>query len=431
MQIRVCVLVAVAGSVAIAHADVVTSWNQAMLDAIAAENMAPPRAARAMAMMHTAQYEAVNSVAQTHTPFASYLPCPTGTSAEAAAVQAAHDVLSNLFPTRTTTFDVLRASHLAGIADGASKVDGLALGANAATFMLASRSNDNSGISIIDNGSTVIGEWRPTGPAFLPAALPQWRYVTPFAVPSAQTFLAPAPPQLTSAQYTAAYNEVKSLGSSTSAVRTQQQTDTAFLWRAGANTVTPPGMWNQIAQQASASHALTLEDNARLFATLGIAEADAAVTAWEAKNLYDVWRPETGIQLGDLDFNPQTAGDASWQPLFVTPNHQSYVSGHSTFSSAAAAVLASFFGTDAMNFTVTGDGITRPYSSFSGAAQEAGMSRIYGGIHWQFDNQAGLASGTALGNYVASTMFTPVPAPGAWVAGAAFVWAGGRRRRAR
>jgi hypothetical protein len=240
--------------------------------------------------------------------------------------------------------------------------------------------------------------------------------------------VAPAPASLTSAEYTAAYNEVKEIGSLTSATRTAYQTDTAFLWRGGSNTVTPPGHWNQIAQQVSADRGLSVDDNARLFAQLGMAVADAGVTAWTAKNTYDYWRPETGIQLGDTDGNAGTIADPTWQPLFTTPNHQSYVSGHSTFSSAAAALLTAFFGGDSANFTVSGDGVTRNYTSFSDAMTDAGMSRIYGGIHWQFDNTAGTASGLQIGDWVYNTTLT-VPAPSA----AALLGLGGlamgRRRR--
>jgi len=262
-----------------------------------------------------------------------------------------------------------------------------------------------------------------------PGALPHWRTVTPFAVNSATQFAAPVVPSLNSAEYTAAYNQVKELGAQNSASRTAYQTDTAFLWRAGGNTVSTQGQWNQVAQQLAAANSLSIEDSSRMFALLGMAVADAGITAWESKYRDNFWRPITGIREGDVDGNADTVGDAAWTPLFQTPNHPSYVSGHSTFSSAAAAALREFFGSDAQTFTVTGDGRTRQYTSLEAAAQDAGMSRIYGGIHWAFDNTAGLASGNAVGEWVVGTQLT-VPSP----TGLALLGLGGmmvsRRRRA-
>jgi hypothetical protein len=412
MKVAVAGLVLCVGSAA-ALADVVTDWNQELLNSISATNMAPPIAARAMAMVHTAQYEAVNSVTRSGNAYRQFLPCPTGTNTTAAAAASAHHVMSSLFPTRTAVFDGLLNSQLASIPNSPSKTDGIVLGMQSGMAMQALRASDNSNLNMTYSGGNTPGQWRPTGPAFQNAALPHWRYVTPFGVTSAQQFMAPPPPQINSAAYAAAYNEVRELGSATSSTRTAYQTDTAFLWRAGSNTVTPPGQWNQIAQQVSANAGLSLEQNARMFALLGIAVCDAGITAWEGKNTYNYWRPETGIQLAGPDGTNPAGADPAWTPLFTTPNHQSYVSGHSTFSSAAAAILRNAIGTDSAMFTVTGDGRTRMYMSFTDAMNDAGMSRIYGGIHWQFDNTAGLASGTSVGNFVFANAFQVVPAPGA------------------
>jgi hypothetical protein len=334
----------------------------------------------------------------------------------------------HLFPARQAIFDARLAADLGAIANGAAKSNGIALGQASAASMLAARSSDNSSMSIVHNGGTAPGQWRPTPSGFQSAALPHWRYVTPFVVNSAQQFMAPPPPSLSSNEYATAFDEVRRLGSASSAERTPYQTDTAFLWRAGGNTVTPPGQWCQVAQQLADTQGLNTEQSARLFALLGMAVADAGITAWETKNTYDFWRPITGIQLAGTDGNDLTVADPSWQPLFNTPNHQSYTSGHSTFSSSAAALLAAFFGTDNLGFTVTGDGRSRPYTSFSAAAADAGMSRIYGGIHWQFDNTAGLQSGGAIGSWVFDNAFQ-VPAPGVLGLLTAGLLAAGRRRR--
>lgn len=405
------VLIAACGSLtSVAQADVITDWNQQLLTSIQAENVAPPRAARMMAMVHLAQFDAVNAVSNQFHTYQGYLPCPAGTSKEAAAAQAARNVLVNFFPGRSAIFDAQLGTHLGAVGDVQSRNDGIALGQAAATGIMSRRSSDNSNNDFTYNGGTNIGQWRPTGPGFQPAALPHWGTVTPFSVNSSSQYMPSAPPAVGSAAYQAAYNEVKELGRNTSATRTAYQTDTAFLWRAGGNTVTPPGQWNQVAQQLVAANNLSIEQSSRTFALLGMAVADAGITAWQTKNTYDYWRPETGIQLLGPDGDMMGA-DPTWAPLFTTPNHQSYTSGHSTFSSAAATVLASLFG-DAQTFTVTGDGRTREYTSLWAAAEEAGMSRIYGGIHWQFDNTAGLASGAGVGEWIAANGL-PVPTPGA------------------
>ncbi|MBL8764733.1 MAG: vanadium-dependent haloperoxidase [Phycisphaerae bacterium] len=412
-----------------AGADIVLDWNRELLNTIKATNTAPPVASRAMAMTHVAVYEAVNSVDRGCSPYRQYLDCPAGTSREAAAAVAAHRVMSELFPTRRANFDQLLAAQLDTIQNGDPKTAGRQLGTDAGDWMLALRAADHSGDTppIVPDGAEP-GQWRRTPPGFQDPALPHWGTVAPWGVATAAQFGAGPRPSLTSRAYTDAYNQVKELGAANSATRTADQTDTAFLWRAGPNSVTPPGMWNQIAQQAAESRGLNLLANARLFALLGMAEADAAVTVWRTKYTELFWRPVTAIQLGGADTNDQTQGDPAWAPLFGTPNHPSYASGHSTFSAAAAAVLRDFIGTDVFTFTVEGDNRARQYLDFTSAMNEAGMSRIYGGIHWSFDNEAGLASGAAIGDWIFSTQLQ-VPAPATGALGLIGCLAAARRRR--
>jgi membrane-associated phospholipid phosphatase len=227
---------------------------------------------------------------------------------------------------------------------------------------------------------------------------------------SGEQFRPPPPPALSSAGYVTSFQEVKALGAAASTTRTPEQTQIALFWADGDGTVTPPGHWNRIAQAVAVARGNSLAGNARLFALLNIALADAAVVAWDCKYKYDLWRPVTAIRCADLTGNPDTAVDPDWTPLIKTPPFPSYTSGHSTFSSAAAAVLANFFGTDALPFATTSEdlpGVTRSFGRFSAAAEEAGMSRIYGGIHWSFDNSAGLTSGRDLGDYVSRHFLLP------------------------
>lgn len=412
--------------------DVILEWNSVLLDAVSGDATPPPRASRAMAMMHVAQFEAVNSVSRQYRAYNSYIDCPDTVSKEAAAAQAAHDVMVALYPSRAAQFDARLASHLASIGDGAAKTNGIALGQISAIRTLTSRAGDHAGEVVVDNGSNDIGRWRPTPPGNATGLLPNWPSVTPWTMTSGSQFRPGPPPAINSAAYTTAYNEVKSLGRSNSVTRTAEQTNIAKVWAAGGGTVTPPGMWNQIAQQVSQARGLSIDENARLFAMLGAGVADAAIVSWDAKYEYDLWRPITGIQLGDLDGNPDTVGDADWTPLLITPPFPAYTSGHSTFSAVSASILAQFFGTDSVHFSITGQGvgagISREFNSFWAAAEEAGMSRIYGGIHWQFDNTAGLTSGRELGGYIAANFFN-VPAPGVTaMLGIGLVVAARRRR---
>jgi hypothetical protein len=221
-----------------------------------------------------------------------------------------------------------------------------------------------------------------------------------------------SPPGLDSDRWASDYNLTKELGSATSMIRTMEQTAIARFWADGAGTVTPPGHWNVIAQDIAEQQGTTLEENARLFALLNIAEADAGIVSWDCKYQFEFWRPITAIVNGDLDPRADTEEDPEWTPLLVTPPFPEYTSGHSTFSSAAAAVLAGFFGSDDVAFTTESEdlpGVVRSFTSFSGAANEAGMSRIYGGIHFPSANEAGLSSGAALGAYVSANFFRDRP----------------------
>lgn len=423
-----CALIAVAGSAQASTS--VQTWNQALLDSIKADGTPPPRASRAMAMVNTAMYDAVVSIQGGYRTYASNQAAGASWSAEAAANAAAHRVLTTLFPGRAATFDSLLASTQGAIADSAAKTLGTGLGRRTADTILSLRSADGSTNSVSYPGGNGVGQWRPTPSGFAPAALPQWANVTPWAMNTPSQFRAPAPPDVNSAEYTAAYNEVKAFGALNSAVRTADQSEIAVYWAANAGTVTPPGQFLEIGLQLAASRNLSLLETARLGALMGIAAADAGISAWDTKYTYGYWRPVTGINEGENDGNADTAGDAAWVPFLSTPNHPSYTSGHSTFSGTISTVIADFFGTDDIAFSYTNDtlGITRSFLSLSEAADEAGQSRIYGGIHWQFDNQAGLAAGRALGEYISGTQLL-VPAPGVMAVAAGVGLMAARRRR--
>jgi membrane-associated phospholipid phosphatase len=395
---------------AAARADVVTEWNAAALDAIRANRMSPPQASRALAIVHVSIYDAVNGIVRSHEPYRVASGVPASASIEAAASAAAHVTLEALFPALSERFDRLHAAILATIPDGPHKRAGIAWGEDVGHVILDSRANDNADAIVAVPAGHAPGQWQPTPPAFASYLLPQWGLVTPFAMPASSFARPPGPPALDSARWAEDYNEIKALGAAAGSSRTPEQSVIALFWADGAGTETPPGHWNHIAQSVSASRGTSLADDARLFALLNIALADAGICAWDAKYVYDFWRPVTAIRNGDEDGNPATVADGSWSSFIVTPPFPDYVSGHSAFSGAAATVLAAFFGTDRVSFTAESDalpGVERRFTSFRAAAAEAALSRLYGGIHFRSANEDGLAAGLEVGEWAVTHVLLP------------------------
>ncbi|NJS10145.1 MAG: phosphatase PAP2 family protein [Microcoleus sp. CSU_2_2] len=382
--------------------NLVTDWNATVLDAVRTANTVPPLASRNMAMVHAAIYDSVNSISKKYSPYRVEIDPPAGTSAESAIAAAAYHVLVSLYPAQAVKFNEAYASSLAKIPDGKSKDDGIALGQQVADQIITWRSTDGITRVVQYTPKTEPGSWVPTPPAFAPGLAPQWPEVTPFAMTSGSQFRPSGPPALDSAKYAEEFNYVKEIGKIDSLTRTPDQSAIAKFWANGPGTFTPPGHWNQIAQDAAGLMGNSLEDNARLFALLNIAEADAAIIAWDAKYQYDLWRPVTAIRQAGTDNNPNTTADSQWTPLLVTPPFPEYTSGHSTFSGAAESVMNSVFGSD-FGFADKGDksvNSLRTYENFAEAADESGISRIYGGIHFMSANVDGLSSGRNVGNYV-------------------------------
>ena len=381
---------------------VVTDWNTTLLDAVRAASTTPPLASRNMAVVQAAVYDSVNSISKKYSPYKVNIDAPAGASAEAATAASAHRVLVNLYPAQAIKFNEALQSSLAKIPDGKSKDDGIAIGQKVADQIIALRSTDGITRVVQYTPKTEPGSWSPTPPAFAPELAPQWPEVTPFAMTSGSQFRPSGPPALNSAKYAQEVNEVKEIGKIDSLTRTADQTAIARFWANGGGTFTPPGHWNQIAEEASTLTGQSIEDSARLFALLNFALADAAITSWDAKYKYDLWRPVTAIRQADRDNNPNTTADSGWTPLITTPPFSEYTSGHSTFSGAAEPVMNSVFGSD-FGFGDKGDRTVnslRTYENFAEAADESGISRIFGGIHFASANVDGLSSGRNVGNYV-------------------------------
>lgn len=392
--------------------DMVLQWNEVLLDAIRADRTAPPAAARDMAIVHTAIFDAVNSIDRQYAPYLTMVDAHPRASREAAVAAAAHETLTALFPAQKPVFDAQYTVSLAQIPDGRGETDGVSAGKEVARRILADRANDGSAATVTYTAGAAPGDWQPTPPAFDSPLLPQWPDVRPWAMTDGDQFRPEAPPELTSRRYARDFDQVKQLGAVDSAARTSDQTATARFWANGPGTSTPPGHWNVVAQIVAQDRRNSLEENARLFALLNITLADAAIVSWDAKYEYDLWRPVTAIRAAETDGNPRTERDPAWTPFLTTPPFPTYTSGHSTFSGAAAAVLQAFFGTNHIRFVLPSEtaGVAdRRFRSFSQAADESGMSRIYAGIHFNFDNVAGLQSGNQLGRHVAAHFLRRVP----------------------
>jgi len=391
-------------------ADVVTDWNRVALDAMKVENPGPPAAARALAILHVSIYDAVNGITRTHAVYHVHGNGPASASVEAAASAAAHDALVSLFPASAASFDSQYAASIAALPRKPQTAAGIEWGRYVAQQMLAWRAGDGADAVVPVPDDTAPGYWIPTPPRLALYLLPHFGFVTPFAMTSPDQFRPSGPPALTSEAWAAAYNEVKAYGAAVNSLRTPDQSEIAVFWADDAGTETPPGHFNHIARDVAIRAETTLDENARLFALLNIAMADAGISAWDGKYRHDFWRPVTAIHAGATDGNAATAPDPTWQSFIVTPPFPEYFSGHSTFGAAAATVLALFFGSDNVSFTSTSDalpGVVRHFRTFSSAAIENAVSRVYGGVHYRFSNQDGLTAGGHIGEWTFTHYLQP------------------------
>lgn len=391
-------LVASACGAKTAQADSVTDWNAVMQATVA---VAPTNAnvqARWGAIVQLAVFEAVNAIEKDYEPYLGVIDAPSGASPDAAAIAAAHRTLVSLRPASAGTLDAARALSLATIPDGQAKEDGIAVGEAAAFAILLLRADDGSSDIVSYTPGTEAGDWQPAPPTFAPAFLPGWGRVTPFALQSGSQFRAAAPPALDSGKYARDYNEVKLLGRIDSPLRPQDRTDVARFYA----MTSPVQTWNPAARQVSAAQGMTLSENARIFALLGMAMADGSIAAFDTKYHYNFWRPLTAIRNGDIDGNGGTDADPDWLPLIATPAFPSYASAHATLSGAARAVLEREFGRRGHEITLqhSGLGVTLNYTAWDEITDDIDDARVYGGIHFSFDQEVGAKQGRQVGKYI-------------------------------
>ena len=399
-KLTVPVVIVLLMSPAVARADVVLDWNTTMLNTIGAQN--PFAQARFAAITHTAVFEAVNAITGEYEPYLGNIIAPAGASAEAAAVAAAHGVLKNYFPGSAAILDAARQSSLAAISNGQAKDDGIAVGEAAAAAMIESRANDGSATpQFYAPAPATPGKWQTTlgCPMDGRGILLHWRNVTPFGIQSSDQFRSDPPPALTSNKYRKDYNEVKEVGEINSTARPQDRTDVARYFA----VVVPIHLWSQAVTQASVAQGKSLSQNARAFALLTMAISDAFVSTFETKYHYLFWRPYTAIRAGDTDGNSRTEPDVAWTSFITAPCFPGYPSAHATGSNAGRAIAEKIFGSGVQDITLSHPNIpdvTLHYTKFSQITDDIDDARVYGGIHFRFDQEAGARQGRQVGSYI-------------------------------
>ena len=389
--------------------EVIVQWNRVLMETILTPGQHPATImpVRSYAIMHTAMFDAVNSIEGSHTPYLTDVPGSQNASVQAAAAQAARDVLVGLYPTRIAIFDAELAVSLQGIEEYRAQ-QGIRVGQIVAERILAVRATDgwNAPPPAYVLPATP-GNWQPVPAA---ATFTHYPSVMPFAISSPAQFAPGPPPSMTSAQYAADLNEVKALGAVNSATRTADQTQVARLW---ANVGTPTNfllVWNNVARTVSESRSLTTVERARLFALTNISLHDALQVTFTSKFHYGLWRPLTAIRRAEEDGNVNTVADPEWSSLIPAPPYPSYAGNMAAIGTSQSTILAQFFGRDDISFQHTwagAGGATRSYAGFNAMANEQERARVYGGIHFTFDNVAGQSVGRNVANYIFANVMRP------------------------
>jgi hypothetical protein len=383
----------------IVQADVVLDWNEIMVTVVAEQP--PTQMNRIAAITHLAVFEAVNAVTGEYQPYLAAVNTSHGVSADAAATAAAHRVLRHYAPDRAAFLDAARSRSLGRIPDGAAKAAGITVGEASAARMIAAREDDGSEPpEFYLPTSSNPGEWQltadcpPAGGLFL-----HWRNVRPFVLRRSDQFRSDPPPALTSSRYARDYTEVKAVGGRDSAERPQDRANVVRMYATVGDAI----LWNPIARQLAAARHASLSQNARTFALLNMALSDAAVAVLETKYHYNFWRPETAIPAAGADGNERTDPDSAYVPFISAPCFPSYPSGHATSSYAAREVLERIFGRRGHSIVVSTPAVpdvVLKYTRVRDITSDIDDARVYGGIHFRFDQEGGAEQGRQVGAYV-------------------------------
>jgi hypothetical protein len=384
---------------AVVAGNAVMEWNQIAIAATATAGQGPLPQSRSMTIVQVSVNDAVNGITGQHGTYLSHGEAPAGASPDAAAIAAAHRALVALFPAQSAALNTARATALAS--RGLTEADpGAGWGDSVAAAILSARASDGaaqSQFAFTAPGAGTPGVWVAIGTTA--PLLPGWGSVTPWIIRSGSQFRPDVPPALDTGRYARDYNEIKQIGAMNSATRTAEQTEIARFWLG-----TPSAIWNSVARQVIEARALDISDAAHAFALMYLAASDAGIACWEAKYTYNFWRPQSAIRNGDFDGNDATSGDGTWTPLFPTPPHPEYISGHTTNSSAMGTMLAFLFGDDPGMTMVaaspTNPGFTRQWTTFSQGIDEVIEARIYSGIHYRTSDEVGARVGRQVARFV-------------------------------
>jgi hypothetical protein len=389
------VFVALFGSPA--RADVIMDWN-AQSDAIVAQKQIRPTAhARTQTLLHLAMFEAVNAIERRYPPYRLDLSADRNTSKEAAAASAAHEVLISIYPDQRAALGEMLSKSLAAVAEGEPKAKGIELGKKAAAEMTALRAND---------GFDASEHYRPhTSPGvYVPTVVPLFSAVgaaTPWAMTSGSQFRPAPPPALDSETWTRDLNEIRELGRIDSTKRTAEQTTIGRFW-----LFTGPRTYNPIVRQVALAKDMDVVDCARLYALASMAGSDAGIAVFDAKYVYNFWRPITAIRNADQTVNKATLRDPSWLPLDDTPMHPEYPCAHCITSAAVSTVLQAVAGNEVTEITLTSPtapGVTRRWRRLQDYNDEVALARIYAGFHYRFSTEVGKEMGKKIGELIVAT----------------------------
>lgn len=379
-----------------AFADTVLHWNAVMERTVATQN--PFEQARIAATTQLAVFEAVNAITREYQPYAGTITAPPGASSDAACVAAAHRVLRAFVPAAAAALDAERDTALAAIPDGAAKDHGIEVGEAAAAALIALRSGDGSAPPAFHMpASTLPGEWQKT-PGCPPSGgiLLHWRNVRTFGIENGAQFRAEPPPALSSNTYANDYIEVLAVGASNSVARPEDRANVARFYAAVLAVAT----WNSAFRQVMATQGQSVSAEARALALLNMAISDALVSVMESKYHYNFWRPHTAIREGALDGNDRTDADATFAPYIPTPCFPGYPSAHASASYAARVIADRLLGESGHSITLSHGDITLHYSSFEQITDDIDDARVFGGIHFRFDQKFGAKQGRRIGAYL-------------------------------
>jgi hypothetical protein len=395
-----------AGAPASALANVITDWDEKAVSVVtpmaSLGGTVPYMAQRFMGMVHCAMFDAVNSIERRYQPYLVQLPADPTASKEAAAAAAAAAVLATIDAKTADEVHGALAAYLAAIPDGPAKSDGIKLGAAVAAKVLEARANDGSGAPDDYRPRTTAGVYVPTAYTLAP----WWPNLKPFAMTKGSQFRPDPPIALESKEWATDYNEIKEYGGLNSTKRTAEQTETARFWLIGA-----PAAYHPFVRQLATAKQMSVIDSARFMTLVAVGLNDAIIAVLDAKYHYDFWRPVTAIRNGDIDNNPATEREATWQPIAPTPMHPEYPCAHCILSGSVAGVVKAALGTtdipEIATTSPTAPGVTHRWTNMTAYTDEVANARIWSGFHYRFSTRVGTDMGLRIGEHVVKSVMQP------------------------